>query len=119
MEYEKPNYSFTWEDGDQAEATPVAKTDINALTKKVLTSMNSAPVIDDLPDTSVTLPAGAVIDGKVYTTAEVRELTGEDEEALAKARMTGNGAKFVSVLLQRGTVSIGPKPSTSEIFQDL
>lgn len=118
MEYEKPEYSFAWDD-DNKEPVSAEKTDINALTKKILTSMNPAPIIDDLPDTSVILPAGAVIKGEVKKNAEVRELTGEHEERLAKARATGNGAKFLTTLLQCGVVSIGDQPVTSEMLDGL
>ena len=42
--------------------------------------------------------------GELHKTAEVRELTGADEEAVAKAGSTG---KALNVLLQRGLVKLG------------
>lgn len=117
MEYQKPEYSMSFDDeqgqvvGDNA--------DINSLTKKVLQSMNPAPVIDDLPETYVKLPAGIVVDGKVFRDAEVRELTGEDEEKLAKARMGSNPAKYVNTLLLCGTVSIGGQEATQGLLDSL
>lgn len=59
----------------------------------------------------VTLPGGFINNGEVVTTAEVRELTGLDEEAIAKAPTTG---KALNLLLQRGLVSIGSREATLE-----
>jgi hypothetical protein len=117
MEYQKPQYSMSFED-EQGQQV-VDNADINALTKKVMQSMNPAPVIDDLPDTYIKLPAGIVVDGQVYQDAEVRELTGEDEEKLAKARTSNNAAKYVNTLLLCGTVSIGGKETTPALLDSL
>lgn len=117
MEYQKPEYSMSFDD-DQGQVVG-DNADINSLTKKVLQSMNPAPVIDDLPDTHVKLPAGIVVDGKVFRDAEVRELTGEDEEKLAKARMGSNPAKYVNTLLLCGTVSIGGQEATQGLLDSL
>ncbi|MDB4897397.1 MAG: hypothetical protein JWN15_3659 [Firmicutes bacterium] len=69
----------------------------------------NAPVIHDVPDCNVTLPAGLLdVHGGLTTDAIVRELTGEDEEAIARA---GNSvARLMDVILQRGVESIGGKP---------
>lgn len=57
--------------------------------------------------TVVELPGGYVFsNGVVETTAEVRELNGFDEEAIAKA---GSPANALNVVLERGLVSIGGK----------
>ena len=66
----------------------------------------------DLPDTHVELPGGFLdSDGNLIRTAEVRELTGFDEEALAKA---ATPAKVMHLLLQRGVVKVGDiKPDQS------
>ena len=64
----------------------------------------------------VKLPGGLVVDGQLVTTAEVRELTGLDEEAIAKAATTG---KALSILLQRGLVKIGDKAATAEDLDNL
>ena len=61
----------------------------------------------------VKLPGGFIENGEVISTAEVRELTGVDEEAIAKASTTG---KALNVLLQRGLVKIGSREAT---FADL
>lgn len=57
----------------------------------------------------VKLPGGFIEKGEVIKTAEVRELTGIDEEAIAKASTTG---KALNVLLQRGLVKIGSRDAT-------
>lgn len=54
--------------------------------------------------------------GELATTAEVRELTGADEEAIAKAQDIGKG---LLIILQRATVSIGDSPASLEILDSL
>ena len=118
MEHQMPQYSMSFDD-DQGQVVMSDTADLNSLTKKVLQSMNPAPVISDMPETHVTLPAGIVIDGKVYQDAEVQELTGEHEERLAKARTANNAAKYVNTLLQCGTVSVGGKEVTPALLDSL
>lgn len=118
MEHQMPQYSMSFDD-DQGQVVTPDSADLNSLTKKVLQSMNPAPVIDDIPDTSVKLPAGIIIDGQVYQNAEVRELTGEHEEKLAKARLSNNAAKYVNTLLLCGTVSVGGKEATPALLDTL
>lgn len=68
-------------------------------------------------DTSVNLPGGYLsFTGEVYRNAEVRELTGRDEEIIAKS---GNGARIFSAILSRGTVSIGDKPADDRLLDNL
>lgn len=56
-------------------------------------------------NSEVTLPGGYVTkEGALVKYAEVRELTGIDEEAIAKA---GSSSRALLVMLQRGLVSIG------------
>lgn len=118
MEHQMPQYSMSFDD-DQGQVVTPDSADLNSLTKKVLQSMNPAPVIDGIPDTSVKLPAGIVVDGQVYQNAEVRELTGEHEEKLAKARLSNNAAKYVNTLLLCGTVSVGGKEATPALLDTL
>ena len=60
----------------------------------------------------VELPGGYItLDNVLITTAEVRELTGADEEAIAKA---GSTAKSLHVLLERGLVKLGDKEVTRD-----
>lgn len=72
------------------------------------------PTIPAPPDNLVTLPAGLIsLDGDVVTEAEVRELNGADEEAIAKASTL---AKTMDVILQRGVVRVGEKKATPELL---
>lgn len=121
MEYEQPQYSMSFDDdqGQVVKGDNAYSADLNELTKKVLNSLNPAPIIDDMPDTHVRLPAGLVIDGTVHRVAEVQELTGEHEERLAKARTANNPAKYVNTLLQCGAVSIGDQPITQKVLDEL
>lgn len=68
-------------------------------------------------DTTVNLPAGYIMaDGEVARTAEVRELTGRDEELVGKG---GGAMKAYSTLLRQATVSIGGQPVTDQILDSL
>ena len=68
-------------------------------------------------DTLVTLPGGYVTStGEVITEAEVRELNGKDEEAIARATSTG---KAMLTILQRGTVRIGKEPATEDLLDKM
>ena len=65
----------------------------------------------------VALPGGYLTPtGDVLQTAEVRELTGKDEEAIAKA---GTYAKSLNAILARGTVKIGERPATEELLDGI
>ena len=46
------------------------------------------PLIEHAPDTHIDLPRGLNYNGQVFKRAEVRELTGVDEEALSKCKRT-------------------------------
>lgn len=68
-------------------------------------------------DTTVTLPGGRLLSsGEVVSTAEVRELTGRDEEAIAKSFSVG---KALLTILSRGVVSVGSERATEEILDGL
>lgn len=54
--------------------------------------------------------------GETVKVAEVRELNGADEEAIAKA---GSSGKALSVILQRGLVSLGDLPATKDDLDSL
>lgn len=67
------------------------------------------PAAPALPNTTVALPAGLLhLDGSIDTVGEVRELDGNDEEALARA--AGSIPKTLEVILTRGVVSLGGNP---------
>jgi hypothetical protein len=68
-------------------------------------------------DGSVNLPGGFInADGEVVRTAEVRELNGKDEEAIAKAN---GAAKVFSTILSRATISLGGVKPTEQMLDDL
>lgn len=68
-------------------------------------------------DSLVLLPGGYVTSaGEVIKTAEVRELTGKDEEYVGKAPTL---AKAFSGILEKAVVSIGDMPVTSEVIDRL
>lgn len=64
----------------------------------------------------VTLPGGFIDNNELVTTVEVRELTGVDEEAIAKASTTG---KALNLLLQRGLVKVGRREATKEDLDEM
>jgi hypothetical protein len=70
------------------------------------------------PDTSVELAGGFqdYMTGEVSMEAEVRELNGIDEEAIAKIADPG---KSLLTILQRGVVSVGDTKATVEILDQL
>jgi hypothetical protein len=58
--------------------------------------------------TEVTLPGGHIFkDGTLTKVAEIKELNGSDEEAIAKA---GSANRALNVILARGLVSLGDAP---------
>jgi hypothetical protein len=68
-------------------------------------------------DSEVQLPGGFISKtGEVIRTAEVKELNGLDEEAIAKA---GSAAKAFNVLLQRGLVKLGSEEVTKDHLDNL
>lgn len=77
------------------------------------------PVVETVApsDAVVILPGGLIEpNGEVVTTAEVQELTGNDEELIAKA---GSSGKALNILLQRGLVKIGSRQATKEDLDNL
>jgi len=67
--------------------------------------------------TSVTLPGGYVTsEGMLIKTAEVRELNGLDEEAIAKS---GSTAKALQTVLERGLVKLGDRDATRDDLNNL
>jgi hypothetical protein len=101
--------------------TPEEIAKINAESAAVIASTTVAqqPSLELPTNTYVTLPAGLIIDGVTYTEAQVRELNGDDEEALAKAALSGDSFRYVKVLLDRGVVSVGPVPASPTVLRDL
>jgi hypothetical protein len=81
----------------------------NAAIAKVLSETAVTPAADvTFPETDVViLPGGLVRKDEVVKTVEVRELTGEDEESLAKASQSANPFTFLDRLLRCGVTRIG------------
>lgn len=91
----------------------------NAMVQQVTEQKTPKPSIEAV-DTLVELPGGFVdYEGKVHTTAEVKELTGYDEEKLAQPANTKSLARQVSVVLECGTVKIGEHEATPDILKEI
>jgi hypothetical protein len=91
----------------------------NQMLNKALTEApkERMPEIVSPSDTTVELPGGYVnAAGEVIRTAEVRELTGKDEEVISK---TNNLGKAVLTILQLGTVKIGNEAATEKLLDEL
>lgn len=68
-------------------------------------------------DTVVTLPGGYInAAGEVITEAEVRELNGNDEEAISRSSNIG---KAILTILNRGTVRVGNEKVTDQILDQM
>lgn len=99
-------------------------TTLNALAAQAMraaTPVREAPKIDesslDLPELFVTLPGGYIADDmSVVTDAEIRELNGHDEEAIAKSK---DIARAMLTVLERGTVKIGDEKATRGVMDGL
>ena len=75
------------------------------------------PQIKSPLDNMVDLPGGFLTSaGEVLRIAEVRELNGRDEEAIAKATTVG---KALVTIIQRGTVSIGDIKAEESVLDQL
>lgn len=91
----------------------------NKLVNESLTQKAEPSEVKIVPpsDTVVTLPGGYITDaGEVITEAEVRELTGADEEAIARANGVG---RALLTILQRGVVRIGSEKATENVLDKL
>lgn len=65
------------------------------------------PKIAPPEESTVTLPAGLIQpDGSVARKVELKELTGADEETLAKGRSSKNISHFISTLIECSVVSV-------------
>ena len=79
----------------------------------------AAPVVTTIApfNNEVALPGGFITrDGSLVKYAEVRELNGLDEEAIAKS---GSIGRALNVMLQRGLVSIGSEPVSKDDIEKL
>lgn len=85
-------------------------------------SDNQKPAIEYPPSDLVTLPGGYVNDdGEVIREVQVKELTGADEELMARAIMSNNPIHFTNTVLECGIVRVGNESSnrTHEILQKM
>lgn len=80
-------------------------------------SVGDAPAVADVPDGYVELPIGINVDGETIRSAEVRELTGADEEALARVRTRAR--PFIDRVLELGTERLGSQPATHKGLRKL
>lgn len=119
-----PDGDYNFSSPDQApnvDHEADAKDDVNFNESiSSLLGPGSAPVIEELADDEVRLSGGYIgPDGTLYTSAVVRELTGEDEEVLARARVNSfNLVRFTRALLG-AVVSIGDIEYTNEVGKGL
>jgi hypothetical protein len=94
---------------NQDELTRIAQAAMAEPQKAVETVVPSNPLVK--------LPGGFIdANGDLATTAEVRELTGEDEEIISKS---ATASKALTSLLVRGTVSIGDAEPAIEDFDKM
>lgn len=89
---------------------------INKFANKAMEEPEEQIVTRAPSDSEVKLPGGFMKGTELITTAEVKELNGSDEEAIARAGSTG---KSLQVLLQRGLVKLGAHEATKEDLDTL
>lgn len=77
------------------------------MAQQFIAAANPIPDIPEPPSDFVQLDGGFIYEDEPQSTAVVRELTGEHEEALARSLKSGNTFHFLQVLLESGTASIG------------
>ena len=66
------------------------------------------PFRTEVPDTAVTLFRGVFVGGRWYQDAHVKELTGADEEGIARMMAGNNVIAYVNAMVGYGVASIGP-----------
>lgn len=84
---------------------------INASVQSILTDVGEQPEIVSPQPSTVDLPSGG--------DAMVRELNGEDEEALSKINRVTHTAKFMAALLERGVEQLNGEVPTGKAIKDL
>lgn len=102
-----------FEDPDFADANdPAAMAQTEALLSSLESTAAPVPTITDQPETFFRLPGS-------QEHVEVRELTGRDEEAVDRARKTGEPLRIVQTLVEAGTVRIGSSEPNSSVLDDM
>ncbi|MEV7902173.1 hypothetical protein [Streptomyces anulatus] len=105
--------------GDQTISGLDSPEEATAASQSVLQEARNSgrPRINDPGESHLTLHRGICREGAWYRDAEVRELTGADEEAFAAA---GTSApKVFETLLLRGTVRVGGEPMSPKVAAEL
>lgn len=84
-------------------------------------TVSDYPTPEFPPDDTVTLPGGLQVGERLITEVQVRELTGDDEEALARVTspQNYNPFRYVDTLIECGTVSVGDAKDTKRALRDL
>jgi hypothetical protein len=99
--------------------SPAEDASVNADIASVLASSVGHTTIAPAESDLVTLPVPVRIGDQLITTAVVRELTGADEEALAKADASGEPERMLDALLTAGVVALGSHRPNSQDILDL
>lgn len=89
---------------------------VNKFAQKAMEEPEKQVVTRAPSNSEVKLPGGFVKNGELITTAEVKELNGSDEEAIAKA---GSAGRSLNVLLQRGLLKLGSHDATKDDLDTL
>ncbi|WP_369042230.1 hypothetical protein [Streptomyces sp. Midd1] len=112
-----PNFE---EFGDKAISGLESPEEAHSATQALLKADRESvrPRIDAPGENQVTLERGILRDGTWYRDAEVRELNGYDEEAIA-AVGAGTPQKVIETLLTRGVVSVGGEPMNRKLAGEL
>lgn len=76
------------------------------------------PQITTPEDDVVQLPCGLVFKGEIIRTARVRELTGADEEKIARASLSSRQDAFIETLLECGVTHVGSRAATEDSLLD-
>ena len=107
--------------GDKAISGLNSPEEANAATQALLKDDRNSgrPRINAPGENQVTLERGICRDGTWYRDAEVRELNGFDEEALAAVGAGSSPQKIIETLLTRGTVSVGGEPMNRKLASEL
>jgi hypothetical protein len=91
-----------------------------ARASEVLDAANPRPQMVEPPDGQVALPAGWIDPkGVLHRTAQVRELTGKDEEKLSRINITSALPLYLRTLVTQGTEYIGNVEPSKEIIDQL
>lgn len=85
-----------------------------------LATLEKPPVIEEAPSNVVELPAGLISrTGAILTSARVREMTGADEERMARIDFMKNFAIWITELLTLCVEDIGGEAVNKEVIRNL